>query len=157
MSIPRLNPRMKKKLFLLLAWGAFYALQAQNIQPVWVRNEINNGGAGGSGLPFVLTDSFHNVILCTYSYEPGPLTGFSTSKYDQNGNFLWKRTYQTIASDLITTATTDATGAFYVGAIPGMFSRVSRNTSFLNTRLMAIRFGPTAMPIRLLKAFYLPN
>lgn len=106
---------MKKIFILLLQWIALCPLQGQNIQPIWVRSEINNGGGAGNQLPFVLTDVFHNVILCTYTYHPGPLTGFSTSKYDQGGNFLWKRTYQTIATDLITAASTDATGAVHVG------------------------------------------
>lgn len=90
---------------------------AQQIQPVWERTEATDGSTGTQyrPLPIVLVDSFHNVIVCGETYNPGPLIGFITTKYDSSGNLLWQRQFDTPAQDLITSAVTDNTGAVYVG------------------------------------------
>ena len=90
-------------------------VQAQQINPLWVRTEETDGDLGQGKLPLVMIDSSHNVIVCGSTYDPGPVLGFVTTKYDPDGNKLWQRFYDTFATDLITSAATDKTGAVYVG------------------------------------------
>ncbi len=108
------------KYCIVLAWIIFFMpffISAQQIQPVWERTEATDGGSGTQyrPLPIVKADIFHNVFVCGETYKPGPLKGFVTAKYDSSGNFLWKRTYDVAAQDIITAVVTDNLGAVYVG------------------------------------------
>lgn len=106
--------KMKNISILIFFVSPFY-FQAQSIPPLWVQTEDTDGSLGQGRLPIVLVDAFHNVIVCGDTYSPGPLTGFITTKYDKNGELLWQRHHDTFATDMITSAVTDSTGAVYVG------------------------------------------
>lgn len=88
---------------------------AQQIDPLWVVSESTDGGLGNGKLPIVMVDSFHDVIVCGSTYSPGPVSGFITTKYTPDGSQIWQRRFDTFATDLITSAATDASGAVYVG------------------------------------------
>ena len=101
---------------------------SQQIQPEWTVLEATEGGSQ-MGLPIILIDSNQNVIYCSAVYHPGPVLGFSTSKYTSDGIFLWKNTYQTNATDLISAAAVDEEGSVYVGG--RTFDQLNSNFEFV--------------------------
>lgn len=103
--------------------------QAQQINPLWTRIEETDGELGQGEIPLVLIDSLHNVIVFGSTYEPGPVLGFVTTKYDSQGNKLWQQYYDTFATDLITTAAIDDMGAVYVGG--GSTNPFTSQTQFI--------------------------
>lgn len=110
---------------------------AQTFQPLWERTDATDGSTGTQyrPLPIVLTDIDHNIIVCGETYNPGPLIGFVTTKYDSSGDFLWQRTYDTPAQDIITATVTDNTGAVYVGGN-------SINPLTTKVALIVIKYAP---------------
>lgn len=90
-------------------------LHAQSITPEWISYLETNGEQGTrERLPFVFTDLDQNVFVCGQTYHPGPITGFTTSKYDSSGLLLWDRRYDYFSIDEIKSAATDASRNIYV-------------------------------------------
>ena len=105
---------MKHTLIQLLFLGAFHWVGAQTIDPIWVRQDIAKGSTLYE-VPLVMVDSFHNTIICSNDYHPGPLNSFLTTKYDPNGTLIWQRKFDLLGNDFIITSATDADGSVYVG------------------------------------------
>ncbi|MEZ4917903.1 MAG: hypothetical protein R2792_02265 [Saprospiraceae bacterium] len=106
---------MKRFRLLSLLLFTFHFGIAQEVLPIWARTDTTEGNAALGKLPILLLDSFQNIILCGETYNAGPLIGFFVVKYDENGNRLWEKRYDTSAQDAIKSAVTDASGAVYVG------------------------------------------
>jgi hypothetical protein len=99
---------------LLFLLGAYSIAVAQNIDPLWVRHEIADGSTL-YGSPFVMVDPSHNTFVCSNDYHPGPLNSFLTTKYDADGNLLWKRKYDSFGQDEVISTIVDGAGSIYVG------------------------------------------
>lgn len=84
---------MKKIYISILLTASLCAfLSAQNIEPLWVRAERTDGQ-----YVKLRADSSGNIIAFGNTYDPGPVTGIVTMKYDPDGHLLWKTTYDTYA------------------------------------------------------------
>jgi hypothetical protein len=105
---------MKLTLIQLLILGVYQIVCAQNIDPIWERQDMADG-SGLYGGPFVMVDSFHNVIVCGGDFHPGPLHSFLTTKFNSDGTVLWQREFDSIGNDDIISTATDAAGSVYVG------------------------------------------
>lgn len=99
---------MKSKIIGLLFWGCIQALFSQNIEPEWVRMEPTGGNDSK-----VFFDPFGNIITLGETYNPGPVLGMVTMKYDMEGNLLWKNKYDTPATETIQDCISDAEGSVY--------------------------------------------
>lgn len=106
---------MKLFLWFIFVFTSF-GVASQQTLPIWQQQEATDG-SNVDCTPLVIVDSFHNIITCGTIYAAGPALGFVTFKYNQNGQKLWERRHQTSATDFITAAATDATGAVYVGGV----------------------------------------
>lgn len=99
---------MKSKIIGLLFLGCIQALFSQNIEPEWVRMEPTGGNDSK-----VFFDAFGNIITLGETYNPGPVLGMVTMKYDMEGNVLWKNKYDTPATETIQDCVSDAEGSVY--------------------------------------------
>lgn len=105
-----------KYIYVLLLGAIGLPAAAQELQPIWVQTELNDGSSGfGQNFPIIVTDVAQNIFMCGDTYQPGPGIGFAISKYDPQGNLLWHKEYQTNVNDIITAAVTDIEGSVYVG------------------------------------------
>lgn len=102
-----------KYLFLLFLFPVI--LSAQVVEPIWTVHETFKASRGNGNLSIMTIDSAHNTIVCGASYHPGPVLGFVTTKYDQDGNKLWDAKHDTYGQDIIKSVITDPTNAVYVG------------------------------------------
>ena len=127
---------MKSKLLSLLLLGAYSIATAQNIDPLWVRHEIADGGTL-YGSPFVMVDSFHNTFVCSQDNSPGQGNSFLTTKYDADGNLLWKREYDSFGNDLLTAMAVDSAGSVYVGG-----NTIQNLVSGTLPRFIVIKYAP---------------
>ncbi|MCC7466953.1 MAG: T9SS type A sorting domain-containing protein [Saprospiraceae bacterium] len=96
---------------------------SQNIDPLWVRQEVIEGSSL-YGAPFVMVDSAHNIVVCTEDSHPGSLSAILTSRYDPDGQLLWQRKFDKIANDILVSSLLDLSGSVYVAG----------NTSLNNTQ-----------------------
>jgi len=87
---------LKSKITCLLLLGCIQVLVSQNIEPEWVRMEPTGGNDSK-----VFFDAFGNIITLGETYNPGPVLGMITMKYDSDGNKLWQNKYDTPATETI--------------------------------------------------------
>ena len=127
---------MKPTLISLFLFGAYSITLAQNIDPLWVRHEIAEGSTL-YGSPFVMVDSSHNTIVCSNDFHPGTLNSFLTTKYDPDGNLLWKREYDSFGNDLLTAMAVDSAGSVYVGG-----NTIQNLVSGALQRFIVIKYAP---------------
>lgn len=77
--------------------GATMAKTAANGDTIWRKSF---GVSGGNDLGTAVTETFnHRLVFCGHYYYSGVQNQVFITKLDEDGNFIWTRTYGTNASD----------------------------------------------------------
>lgn len=99
---------------------------SQLLVPEWTRFT-----SGNESVQMILIDSAENVIACGETYNPGPVIGFVTSKFDSLGTLLWEKKFDSPGIDRLSAVVLDNSGNVYVScSTQAQFAPVSEGLLF---------------------------